>query len=222
MPHPEMNPLFFAYKRYNWDKAGRNINDYPSTVLILPHKDNNRVWKEILAEEGSSTPRAFLTKKVVKLNDYTDEYNYLDQVLANGHFLTDQITTSDSNFFKEMQEPDDMPLEYNLNFKKDAPEHIILNVSSNENSYLALMDLWSRGWTAYIDGKEIPIYRGYIGTRFIKVEVGKHIVEFKYRVPGFAISSIVSFIIGIILILILIGVKLLELLLRSYSSDKKQ
>ena len=29
------------------------------------------------------------------------------------------------------------------------------------------------------------------------MEVGKHIVEFKYRVPGFAISSIVSFIIGL-------------------------
>ena len=84
--HPEMNPIFMAYKESTWDNAKGDVSklyDYINQTTIFPHKNDNQIFKEIMAEEGSNTPRAFLTKKVVKLNHHVDEYNYLNNVLTS-------------------------------------------------------------------------------------------------------------------------------------------
>jgi uncharacterized membrane protein YfhO len=124
--------------------------------------------------------------------------------LDNRQYLTDRITTSDSSFTEENWATNKAQLEYNLQFKRDEPEHIVFQLSSDDNAYLSLMDLWSRGWKAYIDGKETKIYRGYMGTRFIQVEKGEHIVEFKYTVPGLIVSSVISLLTWLLLLLFLI------------------
>ena len=192
--HPEMNPTFIDYKKAEGKREGTDdiFGNQSTPIMIFPHEKNDLLYREILAEEGSRTPRAFLTKKVIRLRRYVDEYNFLHSVLANGNFLTDQITTSDSRFPKTDQKNNDMPLAYTLEFRKDDPEHIALDVKSTDNSYLALMDAWSKGWRAYVDGKETVIYRGYIGNRFIRIQAGNHIVEFKYTVPGLMGASIIS------------------------------
>ena len=206
--HPEMNPLFFAYKRYTWDDSKGDVSklyDYIDQTTIFPHKDKNPVVREIMAEEGSNTPRAFLTRRIVKFNNYVEEYNYLDKIISGRGLLTGQITTSDENFSLEADgDGEKIPLRYDLEFKKDAPEHIVLRSAAGEDTYLALMDTWSKGWRAYIDGRETEIYRGYIGTRFIRVESGEHIVEFKYTVPGLIMSSIVSVVAWIMMLLAMI------------------
>lgn len=203
--HPEMNPLFFAYKESTWDPAkgdAAKLYDYTNQVTVMPHKDNNPVFREIMAEEGSNTPRAFMADKVVKFSNNNDEYNYLNKILSEGGLLTDQITTSDGHFSGAAQkDAGGLPLKCELLFIKDGPEDIALSVDSNKAAYLALMDLWSRGWTAAIDGKQTTIYRGYIGTRFIRIEPGKHIIEFRYTVPGLIVSSTVSIMTWISLLL---------------------
>ena len=85
-----------------------------------------------------------------------------------------------------------MPLNYTLEFERDEPEHIVLKAGTNQNAYLALLDLYSPGWKTYIDGNETKIYRGYIGTRFIAVPEGRHKIEFKYRVPYLMPAMIIS------------------------------
>lgn len=193
-PHPEMNPTFIDYKRAEGRRVGIDdiFGNQSTPVMIYPHERNEVLYREIIAEEGAKTPRAFLTCNVVCLNRYVDEYEYLNSTLARGNLLTDHITTSDSRFPKTNQKSNDMPLAYTLEFKKDDPEHIVLDVKSSDNSYLALMDAWSKGWRAYVDGKETVIYRGYIGNRFIRIQAGNHIVEFKYTVPGLMGASIIS------------------------------
>ena len=194
--HPEMNPIFMAYKESTWDSSKGDVGklyDYINQTTIFPHKNDNKVFKEIMAEEGSKTPRVFLARKVVKLNSHIDEYNYLKNVLSNDGLLTEQITSSDCNFHELEQNPEDkLRLKYNIEFKKDQPEHIVLIVNSNQNAYLAFLDMWSKGWKAYVDGNKTDIFIGYMGTRFIVLKKGKHIVEFKFRVPGLMITSAVS------------------------------
>lgn len=206
--HPEMNPVFFAYKESAWDKTKGQISklyDYINQTTILPHQNNNPVFKEIMAEQGSSTQRAFLTSKVIKFNTPADEYTYLSNVLMNKGRLDEQITTSDNRYTEQAQKDDNTALlKYKLRFEQDSPEHIIFRLSANKDAYLALMDLWSKGWRAYTDGKETPVYRGYIGTRFIEIKGGEHIVEFKYTVPGFIPASITSILTWLALLLAMI------------------
>ena len=206
--HPEydgLNRLFVQYKKDDCKKRRIAFNtDYGSTVTIKPNLDNgNPLYPEILAQEGSRTPRAFLSDKILIFDNYMDEYDYLkNDVAMQGLSLTGQITTSDDKFTQIIKDDDKSKLKYVLEFKKDEPEHIILDVVSNKDAYLALMDLYSKGWKAYIDGKKRRIYRGYIGTRFIILESGEHTIEFKYDVPGFKASLLISFITWIILIFV--------------------
>lgn len=192
-PHPEMNPVFIGYKfEQSKRKDGEDVFDYINEVMILPHQGNDLVSREIIAEEGSNTPRAFVTRNVVKLDSEADEYKYLEDAIAKGGFLTNRITTSDRRFSETNRTGDAASLDYDLKFEQDKPEHIALSVRTNQNAYLALMDTWSRGWRAYVDGKKEEIYRGYMGTRFIRLEKGDHRVEFRYRVPGLFVCSVIS------------------------------
>ena len=104
-----------------------------------------------------------------------------------------------------------MPLKYTLEFERDEPEHIVFEADANQNSYLALLDLYSPGWKTYIDGNETKIYRGYIGTRFIAVPEGRHKIEFKYRVPYLMPAMIIS---AVAFIIVFIGMSRNFLLVR--------
>src|SRR3990170_1200460 len=154
------------------------VNLHYEVNLLSPHAANEAFYKELMAEEGSNTPRAFLSTKVLKLNRQVEEYDYLKDVLAKGGSVMHQITTSDKNFGLATSQSI-LPLKYTLEFERDDPEHIVFQVDTNQNAYLALLDLYSPGWRAFIGEKETKIYQGYMGTRFISVPEGKHKVEFK-------------------------------------------
>ena len=115
-----------------------------------------------------------------------------------------QITTSDKNFGLAPSQSI-LPLKYTLEFERDDPEHIVFQVDTNRNAYLALLDLYSPGWRAFIGEKETKIYQGYMGTRFISVPEGKHKVEFKYQVPYLIPAMGVSAAGWIIILIILLG-----------------
>ena len=188
MPHPEMNPLFSAFR----NKFQKTV--YTSDLLIRPHAKNDPVFNEILALEGSKTPRAFLTKNVVKFDHYYEEYTYLSNILKDGKSFMTQVTTSDKQFSLPSTEFDelDLPFLYNLEFAKNSPENIQIIASSESDGYLVLLDLWAKGWKSFIDNEETTVYRGYMGTRFIHFPKGNHLIEFKYRVPGIDIALVVS------------------------------
>jgi uncharacterized membrane protein YfhO len=189
-------------------------------VTIKPNLNyGHSFYPEILAQEGSKTPRAFLSEKILTFANYMDEYNYLkNNVAKQGLSLTGQITTSDEKFSKIIDN-NNSKLEYGLEFKKDDPEYIILDVISNKDAYLALMDLYDKGWKAYIDGKESHIYRGYIGTRFVILKSGKHIVEFKYTAPFFKEALLLSSMTW--MVLIFTGFYLFLIKMRKVSNNEK-
>ena len=205
--HYEVNPLILAYFAYKWDEdeseMSSNHLDFGAMTLLLPHAVNNEpLYKELMAEEGSNTPRAFLSAKAIKFSQQAEEYRYLKGVLAEEGNIVNQITTSDINFeLGSLQST--LPLKYTLGFERDEPEHIVFHVNANQGAYLALLDLYSSGWKAFVDEKETNIYRGYIGTRFISVPEGEHKVEFKYRVPYLIPAMAVSAAGWIIIVMII-------------------
>ena len=205
--HYEVNPMVLAYFAYKWDEdeseMSSNHLDFGAMTLLLPHAVNNEpLYKELMAEEGSNTPRAFLSAKAIKFSQQAEEYRYLKGVLAEEGNIVNQITTSDINFeLGSLQST--LPLKYTLGFERDEPEHIVFHVNANQGAYLALLDLYSSGWKAFVDEKETNIYRGYIGTRFISVPEGEHKVEFKYRVPYLIPAMAVSAAGWIIIVMII-------------------
>lgn len=194
--HYEVNPLVLAYFANKWEEKGSELSgrhlDFVGMTFLPTHASNDALYKELMAEEGSNTVRAFLSANVVKVKQQNDEYRYLKEIMANGGSVMNCITTSDPAF-NEDKAKSNLPLQSKLEFLKDEPEHIVFSSHSNRNAYLALLDLYNPGWRAYVDGIETAIYRGYIGLRFVAVPEGTHRVEFKYRVPYLLVGLILSF-----------------------------
>ena len=76
-------------------------------------------------------------------------------------------------------------------------------INSDSNGILQITTSYSDGWKAYIDGKEIEVFKvneAFIG---INVEEGEHTVEFKYETPFLHLGAVFS-IIGILGFIVII------------------
>jgi|GEM_PF-4690416 len=73
-------------------------------------------------------------------------------------------------------------------------QQVTLNVSAPRKSLLVLSDTYYPGWKAYIDGKEVEIYKTNLALRGVLIEEGEHSVEFAYRPDSFRIGLYISII----------------------------
>jgi hypothetical protein len=192
LEHPDMGPTLLAYQRARRARRGEPPPPpYPTAVTVLPHRRRDPLFREVLAEEGARTPRAFLSGRVVRLADPGAERAYLSAALARGDMLAEAITTSDPRF-SAGEPPAAARPAGRVAFLADDPERVVLDVAAARDAYLTLLDLWSPGWRATVDGREAPIYRGYVATRFVAVPAGRHRVEFAYAVPGLRPAAWIS------------------------------
>jgi hypothetical protein len=64
-----------------------------------------------------------------------------------------------------------------------APRETRLTAVVRHPAYLVLSDAYYPGWTAAVDGRPAPIYSANLALRAVRLEPGRHRVEFRYR-PG--------------------------------------
>ena len=68
--------------------------------------------------------------------------------------------------------------------EKPQAEHAILNCQATRPGYAVLLDEWTHGWTATVDGIATPIERADVVARALPVSAGEHRIEMRYRTPG--------------------------------------
>jgi len=64
-----------------------------------------------------------------------------------------------------------------------APDRVVITAASDRPGYLVLTDTWFPGWTAHVDGRESSVERADYAFRAVRIEPGRHQVEFLYA-PG--------------------------------------
>jgi hypothetical protein len=64
-----------------------------------------------------------------------------------------------------------------------APQRVVITATSDHAGYLVLTDTWFPGWTARVDGRDTQVERADYAFRAVRLEPGRHEVEFRYR-PG--------------------------------------
>lgn len=65
---------------------------------------------------------------------------------------------------------------------------VSLTCSTENNAFLYVSDSYYPGWKAYIDGKEVSIYRANLAFRVIYIPKGSHTVLFVYRPLSFYVG----------------------------------
>lgn len=104
----------------------------------------------------------------------------------------------------------------NYAFGKDSAAYVKLDkyglddisfVSGNSQNGLAVFSdiYYSKGWKAYVDGKETPIMKANYVLRAIKIPAGNHKIEFRFRPESFYTGQKVAMVSSILLILLALG-----------------
>lgn len=85
-------------------------------------------------------------------------------------------------------------------FTSYRPEEIAVEMSARQDGYLVLLDTYYPGWTAEVDGREVPIERADYLFRAVRVDSGAHTVVFRYAPASFALGSAVTLSTAVLLI----------------------
>ncbi|HEX9077085.1 MAG TPA: YfhO family protein, partial [Anaerolineae bacterium] len=71
-------------------------------------------------------------------------------------------------------------------------ERVVLDVRASADGYVVLTDAWFPGWSARLDGVEVPIQRADWIFRAVRVSPGDHRIEMEYHPTTFYLGGIVS------------------------------
>jgi hypothetical protein len=72
------------------------------------------------------------------------------------------------------------------------PESVRLVAQTDRAGYLVLLDSWYPGWRAFVDGREVPVYRANFLFRAIPLEPGEHSIVFELRPLTLYVGAVVS------------------------------
>lgn len=89
-----------------------------------------------------------------------------------------------------------------VEIEKYGDENIYLNVKASGNNFLFLGDTYvGKGWKAFVNGNETPIYRANHNFRGIIVPAGEHKIHFEYLPESFLITKNISLVLSSLVVL---------------------
>jgi len=137
-------------------------------------------------ERPTALPRAFAVAEIV---GHADDATVVQALLANdlqprqrAHALASDLPQPLAN----TPHPGDAR---SVRFVVDTPTHVELAVAAGREPWLLLTDTFLPGWTATIDGAEVPVHRADHAFRLVALPAGACTVVFAYRAPGLATGT---------------------------------
>lgn len=107
---------------------------------------------------------------------------------------------------------DSAPADQTAHITRFAPEYFTVAVETSENAILSVAFPFYPGWSANMDGKNVPILRAYGALSAVEIPAGTHMITFQYNPLSYRIGMWIS-----ILAWGGLGIYALVLLIRSRS-----
>jgi hypothetical protein len=127
----------------------------------------------LVFENQNVLPKAFFVDSVITVQQPTEAYNYL----MPGQL--DFATTAVVETSEQLQTSDDTTSSVEVT-KYTGPE-ITLEVFRSKPGFLVLSETYyPAGWTATLDGEEIPIYKTNYFQRGLQIPEGEHTIELNF------------------------------------------
>ncbi|GEN08431.1 membrane protein YfhO [Myxococcus fulvus] len=184
-PEPLRSDVFhLAGERGAYDLAG--VTHYirkgppPFDDLELLHQAEDGTT---LSRSRTALPRAFLVQRARVVSDE----EALEAVLDEDHPFREIA-------FLATGEPLDQPecAGGSVRIEKSTAQHLELDVSACDDSYLVVSDSYYPGWRATVDGKDTPIHRANHALRAVRLTPGAHRVHFDYAPTSFRLGLALS------------------------------
>ena len=157
---------------------------------LVPVYSGNKTY---VYENQNALPRAYFVDTVQKAS----AIEILNKV-KNNQFDPKKIAFVEDAEIK-VDKPDSTA---SVQIEKYGDENIYLNVNATGNNFLFLGDTYvGKGWKAYVDGNEVPIYRANHNFRGVIVPKGNHKIHFEYLPKSFVITKNVSLVLSSLVVL---------------------
>lgn len=152
-------------------------------------------------ENQDSLERAYLTPKAVIASD-----SGMLSAMVEKTFPFHSIALTEDIDFQNKEST----VSGNLDYKLLTNSHVQVKTSSEQDSYLVVLDGFYPGWKAFIDGKETKIHRTNYDFRGVLVPAGSHIVDFKYQPKSILYGALVTSV-SLMIMIFLLGLHALKI-----------
>ncbi len=86
-----------------------------------------------------------------------------------------------------------------------SPTKVVATATTKNSQFLTMLQTHFKGWKAYIDHSETPVYTSNFNYRTIYLPKGKHVIRFKYENQKILVPYIISNALFLLALLFLIG-----------------
>jgi len=160
------NPNFLKLMNVKYFITDRPIN----------HPDFMEVFvggKERVYQYQRAFPRAFLLNQAVQVASDSEIFD----LYRRGNFDFSKVAVIQDNLSGSL----DPKAEGSVKWLARSPDHLELEVETNGRQLLFLSEVYyPSGWTATLDGVEVPVIRTNYMFRGVEIPAGKHILAMSY------------------------------------------
>lgn len=149
-----------------------NCFDLSHARLRFEKEDNEEV---LLYKNTTALPQAYLTTSIESTDSLNASFARMNEPGFDAHRET--LIEAPTNVIQLQTRSGD--IEPAIIERCDSQTVQITTISSRD-AFLILTDTFYSGWNAYIDGKQVHIYRANVNFRAIRVPSGKHQIRFEY------------------------------------------
>lgn len=184
---------------FDYQIAKNNIEvlDFLNVKYII---QTDKEGKEFPTVNPNANGNAWFVSQVKAVSSADEEMKALDKFDSKNVAIvnTKEFTIQNKNFVKDAAAV--------ITLDTYKPNHLTYT-SSNANAGLALFSemYYAKGWKAYVDGKETPIFRADYVLRAIEIPAGKHKVEFKFEPQVVQTGSTIALMSSIGMLVLLVG-----------------
>ncbi|MBI5325430.1 MAG: YfhO family protein [Ignavibacteriae bacterium] len=172
----------------------------------------SRQSKSFVFQNPGFLPRTFFvnTTQVAKQMDILKN-------LKNGDYNPKEVAYIEKTLPIQIDVPDSSCYSKVLTHKN---EYIKIEAKASGNNLLYISEIYYPvSWRAYVDNKEVPIYKTNFAFRSVVVPKGKHTIEMKFESKKFETGKTLSMITGIVLNLLVIVAVLIEIRRKKSSKE---
>ena len=200
---PEMQNTMVALSKAQGDMAEVNADSVMPVLdmlnmryMIVPLQDESRT----VIKNPHAMGNAWFVNKV----EFVDNANAEIDGIAKINLHTTAV--ADKKFAEELKCAENDSVNGSVQITSYAPNKLSYAVETDKEAVLVFSEVYYPGWTATVDGKDVPVGRVNYILRAIVVPQGKHNVELKFYPKSVDTTETIAYVGYAILILILLVV----------------
>lgn len=153
--------------------------------------------KEDVMQNPAALDNAWFVNNITMVNSPDEEINALSRFDPAGDAIVHKEFSSYVSGFSPEKNG-------TINLVSYRPDLLKYQSNSSSDQLAVFSEIWygpNKGWTAYIDGKEVPHIRANYLLRALKVPAGNHEIEFVFKPKSYYLGEWISLVCSALIIL---------------------